>query len=196
MKLSLDISAATAFKSGQEKAIPTGIASITFDNDGTPSTAATVSLNMFHVEQIRDRMFSTLHMDPVSGDDYVAVIATKSKRSLMSDPSWVDWKKYTDPAAKFNSEIGRVENIRFIENNHTAALSNSKGTNSILGEGVFFGSDAVTMAVASDPELRAKLAEDYGRSNGVAWYGIYGFGQIWSDSANSGEARVVHLTSS
>ena len=52
------------------------------------------------------------------------------------------------------------------------------------------------MAVAEDPELRAKIAEDFGRSNGVAWYGIYSFGQIWSDSANAGEARVVHLTSS
>jgi N4-gp56 family major capsid protein len=196
MKLSLDISSAAAFKAGQEKAIPDGIASIVFDNDGTPSTSATVSLNMFHVEQIRDRLFTTLNVEPAAGDDYIGIIATKSKRSLMSDPAWVDWKKYTDPDAKFNGEIGRIENIRFIESNHTSALSNSQGTGSVLGEGVFFGADAVVMAVAEDPEMRAKMAEDYGRSNGVAWYGIYAFGQIWSDSNNAGEARVVHLTSS
>lgn len=196
MKLSLDSSAAAAYKVGQEKAIPDGISSIVFDNDGTASTQATVSLNMFHVEQIRDRLFSTLHVDPAVGDDYIAIVATKSKRSLMSDPSWEDWKKYTDPSAKFNSEIGRIENIRFIETNHDEALTNGIGASSVLGEGVFFGSDAVVMAVAEDPELRAKLAGDYGRSNGVAWYGIYEFGQIWSDSNNPGEARVVHLTSS
>ena len=196
MKLSLDSSAAAAYKLGQEKAIPDGISSIVFDNDGTASTAATVSLNMFHVEQIRDRLFSTLHVDPAVGDDYIGIVATKSKRSLMSDPSWEDWKKYTDPSAKFNSEVGRIENIRFIETNHDSALTNGIGTGSVLGEGVFFGSDAVVIAMAEDPELRAKLAGDYGRSNGVAWYGIYEFGQIWSDSNNPGEARVVHLTSS
>ena len=114
----------------------------------------------------------------------------------MSDPAWEEWKKYTDPDAKFNGEVGRIENIRFIETNHVEALSDGVGSNSILGEGVFFGDDTTIMAVAEDPELRVKISEDYGRSNGVAWYGVYAFGQIWSDSANKGEARSIHLTSS
>ena len=196
LKLSMDISAATAFKEGQVKAIPTGVAATTFDTDGTPSSAAVSNLNMYHVESIRDYMFSTLLIDPYEGDDYVCILITKAKRGLMRDPNWVDWKKYTDPAAKYNGEIGRIENIRFVETNHTGALSDSKGTGSVLGEGVFFGADPVTMAVVSDPELRAKESEDYGRSKGVAWYGVYGYAQVWGDSATAGEARVVHLTSS
>jgi len=196
MKLLLDIDAATAFKAGQVKAIPTGISALTFDTDGTASSAATVNLNMYHLEEIRDYMYSTLHIEPAVGDDYIGLIATKAKRGIMRDPAWEDWKKYTDPSAKFNSEVGRAENIRMVEVNHASALSGSKGTGSVLGEGVFFGEDAVVMAVAEDPELRAKMADDYGRSQGVAWYGIYSFGQIWSDSASAGEARVVHLTSS
>ena len=112
----LDQDAATAFKAGQVKAIPDGVASTTFDTDGTASTQATSNLNMFHVEQIRDYMFSTLNVDPFVGDDYVFAIATKAKRGLMSDPAWVDWKKYTDPSAKFNSsdrdwETFNVENM-------------------------------------------------------------------------------------
>lgn len=196
LKLSMDISAAAAFKEGQVKAIPSALSTTTFDTDGTASTAATVNLNMYHVESIRDYMFSTLNIDPYMGDDYMCVLITKAKRGLLRDPQWQDWKKYTDPSAKFNGEIGRIENIRFVETNHTSALSDSKGTGSVLGEAVFFGADPVRMAVAQDPELRAKESEDYGRSKGVAWYGIYGFGQIWKDSANAGEARVVHLTSS
>lgn len=196
LKLRMDITAADAFKAGQVKAIPTGVAATTFDTDGTASSSATSNLNVYHVESIRDYMYSTLLIDPYVGDDYVCVLITKAKRGLMRDPQWQDWQKYTDPSKKFNSEIGRLENIRFVETNHTSALSDSKGTGSVLGEAVFFGSDPVAMAVAQDPELRAKESEDYGRAKGVAWYGIYGFAQIWQDSANAGEARVVHLTSS
>lgn len=196
LKLSLDISAAAAFKEGKVLAIPSALSTTTFDTDGTASTAAVSNLNMYHVESIRDYMFSTLNIDPYMGDDYMCVLITKAKRGLLRDPQWQDWKKYTDPSAKFNGEIGRIENIRFVETNHTSALSDSKGTGSVLGEAVFFGADPVRMAVAQDPELRAKESEDYGRSKGVAWYGIYGFGQIWKDSANAGEARVVYVTSS
>jgi len=196
LALSMDITAATAFKSGMVKAIPSGAATTTFDTDGTPSTAATSNLNMYHVEQIRDYMYGTLNIAPFMGDDYMCVMSYKAKRGLMNDPKWESWKKYTDPSAKFNGEVGRIENIRFVEQNHVAALSATKGTGSVLGEAVFFGADPVVMAVVQDPELRAKESEDYGRSKGVAWYGVYGYGQIWSDSANAGEARVVHLTSS
>jgi N4-gp56 family major capsid protein len=196
LSLSMDNAAATAFKAGMIKAIPTGVSTLTMDTDGTASSSATVNLNMYHVEQIRDQMYGTYNIRPYMGDDYVAIISYKAKRGLMNDPAWVDWKKYTDPSAKFNGEIGRIENIRFIEQNNTTALSASKGTGSVLGEGVFFGEDPVVMGVVQDPELRAKESDDYGRSKGVAWYGVYGYGQVWSDSANAGEARVIHLTSS
>ncbi len=197
LALWLDSDSSSAFKStsAKIKAIPTGVAALTLDTDGTASTAATVNLNMYHVEQIRDYMFSTLHIPPYLGDDYVGLVATKAKRGLTSDPAWEQWKKYTDPSAKFNSEIGRIENIRFVEINNTNALSGTKGTGSVLGEGVFFGEDAVTMASALDPELRAAIPQDYGRAKAVAWYGILNFGVVWN-TANAGEARIVHLTSS
>lgn len=195
MKISMDRACATAAKAGKVKAIPDGVSSLVFDTDGTPSTTALANLNVYHVEQIRDYAFTTLNIMPAVGDDYIFMVSTKAKRGIMSDPAWVDWKKYTDPEAKFNSEVGRLENCRFIEVNDTTSLSGSKGSGSVLGEGVLLGEDALAMAVAQDPELRAKIPEDYGRSKGVAWYGIYGFAQIWSDSANQGEARVIHLTS-
>jgi hypothetical protein len=38
------------------------------------------------------------------------------------------------------------------------------------------------------------VPEDYGRSKGVAWYGIFEFGLIW-DTGNAGEAKIIHVTS-
>ena len=197
LRLRMDKVASDAFKVGQVKAIPDGAASLTFDTDGTASTQATVNLNQYHVEQIRDYMFSTLHIEPFSGDDeYMCLASTKALRGLKRDPNWEKWKVYTSPEAKMMGEVGKIENVRFVEINNTNALSASKGLNGVLGEAVFFGADPVVMATVIDPELRAKESEDYGRSKGVAWYGIYGFDQVWKDSANAGEARVIHLTSS
>lgn len=195
MALVMDSAAADAFSAGKIKAIPNGASSLAFDTDGTASTTATVNLNMYHVEQIRDYMFSTLNIPAYEGGDYMCLISTKAKRGLVSDPAWETWHKYTDPGSKFNSEIGRIENIRFVEINNSAALSGSLGSGSVLGEAIFFGDDAVAMAVAEDPELRAGMPQDFGRQKSVAWYGILEFGQVWGDSASAGEAKVVHVTS-
>lgn len=196
MALVLDGAAADAFQAGKVKAIPNGVASLTFDTDGTASTAATVNLNAYHVAQIRDYMHSTLNIPAYENGDYMCLASTKALRGLKSDPDWEVWHKYTDPKAKYNSEVGKFEGVRFIEVNNTASLSGSLGTGSVLGEAIFFGDDAVAMAVAQDPELRAEQPKDFGRSKSVAWYGVLNFKQIWSDSATAGEAKVVHVTSS
>lgn len=195
MSLVMDKAAAGAFKSAQVKAIPTGNTTLVFDTDGTPSTLATVNLQLYHVEEIRDYMFSTLHVPPYVDDDYMCLASTKAARGIKRDTNWEKWHQYTDPSNKFNSEIGRIEQCRFIEVNNLNALSGSKGSGGVLGEAVFFGEDAITMAVATDPELRAAIPQDFGRKKAVAWYGILNFGIIW-DTANAGEARVVHVTSS
>lgn len=195
MALTFDSQAAAAFKRGQIKAIPTGVAELTFDTDGTVSFQAQANLNQYHVEQIRDYMFSTMLLPAYSGGNYIALVSNKAARGIKRDPNFEKWHVYADPGVKASGEIGRIEGVRFFEIQNSAALSNSLGLNGVLGEAIFFGEDAVTMATVVEPELRAKESEDYGRSKGVAWYGVYGFGQIYGDSANPGEARVVHVTS-
>lgn len=195
MKVSLDNGCAAAFKTGKIKMEITGVASVNFDTNGTASQTAAANGNVYACEQIRDYLYSTLNVPPYEGDDYIGLCSTKFKRGIMSDPAFETWHKYTDPKAKYNSEVGRLENIRFVEINNTGALSAAPGAQSVCGEAVVFGEDAVAMAVAEDPELRARIPSDYGRSKGVAWYGILEFGQVWSDSANPGEARVIHVTS-
>ena len=194
MGLTLDSKAAAAWKTAQVKYIPTGVSAGTFDTDGTASTSATANWNVYHVEEIRDYLFDTLQTPTWEGDDYIAIFRTLGLRGLKRDPAWEEWHKYTDPQAKYNNEIGRIENVRHIETNHANALG-KVGTNSVLGEGVVFGSDAVVMAEVLTPELRDEVKGDFGRARAVAWYGVLEFGLIW-DTANAGQARVVHVTSS
>ncbi len=194
MSLTLDTKAAAAFKTAQVKYAPTGLAANNIATNGTFGAAGVANLNLWHVEEIRDYLFDTLHTPMINGD-YIGIFRTLGLRGLKRDPDWVEWHKYTDPAAKFNGEVGRVESVRFIECNHGDALG-KVGTGSVLGEGVVFGQDAVAMAEAQSPELRVEVnvGQDFGRSHAAAWYGILEFGIIW-DTGNAGEARVVHVGS-
>lgn len=193
MRLVLDTMIAQAFRRTQVKAQLNSASQITFTTNGTFGGASASNWNFFHVEEIRDFMFDTLQVPPLEGDDYVAILRTLGLRGIKRDPAWEEWNKYTDPQKKFNGEVGRIEGIRFIETNHANALR-KVGTNSVLGEGVVFGEDAVAMAEAMTPELRAGIPGDFGRAKAVAWYGIVEFEPIW-DTGNAGEARIVHVGS-
>ena len=194
MTLTMDTAAATAFKTAKIKYIPTGEASATIATAGTATTPALANLNMYHVEEIVDYLYDTLYCPKVAGGDYIGIFRTLGIRGLKRDPSWDQWHVYTDPAAKYNGEVGRIEGVRFITTNHSNALS-KKGTGSVLGEGVVFGADAVAMAEVLTPELRAAVPSDFGRSKAVAWYGILEFGIIW-DTATAGQAKIIHVSSS
>jgi N4-gp56 family major capsid protein len=193
MRLVLDTLAATAFKLSKIKYAITGLASNNIATNGTFGATSSANMNVFHAEEIRDYLFDTLRAPGFEGDDYIGVFRTLGIRGLKRDPDWEEWHKYTDPAAKFNSEVGRMENIRFVETNHANAFG-KVGTSAVLGEGVVFGADAVALAEVQTPELRAALPQDFGRENAVAWYGILKMDVIW-DTGNAGEAKIVHVGS-
>ena len=193
MRLVLDTKAAIEFKNAKVKYVPTGATTNNITTNGTPGATATSNMNIFHVEAIRDFMFDTLNVPPLENDDYLGIFRTLGLRGIKNDTEWKTWHQYTDPQAKYNGEVGRIEGVRFIESNHAKALGKI-GTASVLGEGVVFGEDAVALAEAMSPELRAAIPGDFGRSRAVAWYGILEFGIVW-DTGNQGEARVVHVAS-
>jgi N4-gp56 family major capsid protein len=194
LALVMDTAAAAAFKTAQIKFIPTTLTGGVFDTDGTPSTTALVNVTVSHIKVIRDYLSDTIHCPGYSGDEYIGLFSTKACRGIRNDPEFIESQKYTSPQYLMKGEIGKIENIRIVEVNHTQALANDKGSGGILGEALVFGEDAVTTALVEDPELRAAIPSDFGRGKAVAWYGVMEYGLIW-DTANDGEARVIHLTS-
>src|SRR3990167_4042345 len=197
LSLVLDSAAAAAFKTAKIIFQPTSLSGGTFTTTGTPAVTALQNLTVAHVKVIRDYMMDTIHTPGWDGGDKLICLAsTKALRGIRNDPEFLAWRQYVrQEDAWFRGEVGEIENIKFVEVNHTNALSNSKGSGSVLGEAVFFGEDAVAMAVAEDPELRADVnTADFGRQKAVAWYGVLNFGAIW-DTANDGEARIIRLTS-
>ncbi|MGE3844511.1 MAG: hypothetical protein AB7I50_23345, partial [Vicinamibacterales bacterium] len=52
----------------------------------------------------------------------------------------------------------------------------------------FFGEDTVAEGILIPEEMRAKIPTDYGRSKGVAWYYLGGFGIVQTAAA---QARIL-----
>jgi N4-gp56 family major capsid protein len=194
MKLTLDTAGAVPFKGCQVKYAPTSAITATITTNATPATA-TYNYNVYHAKQVRDYLAATIHTEPAEGDDWLALAATKALRGIKDDPEFVDWRRYIQPEMAFyRGEAGMIEHIRHIEVTHTNALSGTKGTGSVLGEVVIFGEEPVLMAEVLTPELRAAIPGNFGLQRAVAWYGLLAFGEVWN-TANDGEARIVHVTS-
>ena len=93
-----------------------------------------------------------------------------------------------------NAEVGRYENTRYIEQTNIAKGTGTDGTTTTAwtnGQSdwiFFFGNDTVAEAIAVPEEMRGKIPSDYGRSKGIAWYYLGGFGIVHTLAVN---ARVV-----
>lgn len=196
MRLSLDLAAGTAFKTADIAFIPTGASAITVDTDGTPSTAASAAIGVTHLQLGRDYLYGTLKAPYFGeGDAYIGIFNWATTRSIRNDPLFKEWYVLGHPEKLQRGEIGMIENIRVIETNHDTVLQTVTTGGITIGQGFVFGDEAVAFAESQTPELRVKVADDYGRSLGCAWYGQVGFG-LYHDTANAREARILRYTGS
>ena len=195
----MDNAAATEFTGTDVKIafIPTSLTGGTWDTDGTASTQATENLTKEHLGVIRDYMAKDIHVPFFETDHYIGMFATKSLRGLKQDKAIEAWMMYLRKGEIiYKSEVGRCESIRLVEVTNENALSNSVGSNSVLGEGVVFGKDAVARIEIEFPHLRAQpnYKGDFGRRHAVAWYGTVAYG-VKFPTATDREARIIKVVS-
>jgi N4-gp56 family major capsid protein len=60
------------------------------------------------------RFLKTMNADVVD-TSYVGIIHPDVSYDLMNDPKWVNVKTYSDPDGIYEGEIGKIENVRFVE---------------------------------------------------------------------------------
>lgn len=176
---------------------------------GTSTTAVTVeeggatitnnvAFGKGHVGPIVDAM-KERNIPPYVADDYYAISHPTTFRQLRTDLEAVHQYVETGFGFIMNGEIGRYESVRFLEQTHVAkggAVDSTTFTfrvadawNNAKSSWIFFcGEDTVAEALAIPEEIRGKIPTDYGRSRGVAWYYLGGFGLIHTTAAQS---RVV-----
>ena len=173
---------------------------IVLDTNGVASQTNAVAYGTGHTKAIGDTM-KERNIAPYIMDDYVAIGHPSTWRPFKNTLETLHQYTETGLAHIFNGEIGRYESFRFIEQTFIpkggAADSTTydpwSGTadpwNGGLSSWAFhLGADTVTEAICVPEEIRAKIPGDYGRSKGIAWYYLGGFGLVHPDALN---ARVV-----
>jgi len=178
------------------RVVPTGGTAsdaVTLTTNGTATLTNSIAYSNAHAKAIVDTM-KERNIPPYVGDDYMAIAWPTTLRTFKNNLETLH--QYTAAGINliFNGEIGRYENVRYTEQTNVTKGITSTGASGVAwsnakSDWIFFmGEDTVVEGVATPEEIRAKIPTDYGRSKGIAYYYIGGFGIVHS---NAVQARVV-----
>ena len=159
--------------------------------------------HLLSVATIKDavEILATSNAPKFEGAYYISFIHPHQSRTLRDDNAWIEASKYGAPEQLFTGEIGRIDDVRFIETtlmtNGSASVDDpaydadlvNGGAESSAGAGdgehvykaTVFGEDTYGYAVALPVELRDNGVTDFGREHGLAWYAIWGCGVLHPD---------------
>lgn len=144
-----------------------------------------VAADILDVRAIKDavEVLSTKNIPKVNGDFYVCFVHPHQSRNLRDDSAWINASNYGDPDRIFNGEIGRIEDVVFVETTDLTVVPKSTGsapqnTNVDTYKALLFGAEAFAKAVALPVEMRDNGIVDFGREHALAWYSIMGFGTL------------------
>lgn len=176
-KKAFDLGAHAQFTLTPLRVVPTGGTSttaLTLTTNGTATATNNVAMNKDHVKALTDLM-KERNIPPYVADDYIMLGHPTTFRRFKNDLEAVH--QYTDAGFQMilNGEIGRYENQRVVEQTNIAKAG---FTNAASNWAFSFGADTVAEGIAVPEEMRGKIPTDYGRSRGVAWYYIGGFGLV------------------
>jgi N4-gp56 family major capsid protein len=195
-KKAFDIAAYNQFNATPLTVAPTsGTATdvVTLTTNGTVTITNNVALGNGHVKAIVDLM-KERNIPPYMADDYVSIAHPSTLRNFKNDLEQV--RKYVDMGFQLvlNGEVGRHETTRFVEQTN---ISKENWSNGKSNQAFFFGADTVAEGVVIPEEMRGKIPTDFGRSRGIAWYYMGGFGIVHALNAanNSRNARIVKWAS-
>jgi N4-gp56 family major capsid protein len=115
---------------------------------------------------------------PRLGETYVCFIHPHQSRQLRDDPEFIEVTKYAAPGNFLLGEIGRLNDVVFIETTQVYNNYVSGSSGPLYYNAIFIGDNAFGHAISLPVELRDGGILDFGREHALAWYAIWGLGLI------------------
>lgn len=196
-KKAQDVAAHSQFKTCLLRYVGTLSTAMVITTDGTATATNTASFTKEHAKLVVDDM-KERNIPPYVNDDYYAIAWPSTLRGLKNDLEQL--QQYSDIGYQLimNGEIGRYENMRYVEQTHipkggaadsttwNASTDTADAWDNALSDWIFFmGDDTVSEGVSVPEEMRGKIPTDFGRSKGIAWYSINGYAIVHSDIDNT-----------
>ena len=168
----LDSSANAQFELTPIRVVGNAATTISVTTNGTPSGAPAQEFLSAHAKLIADEM-AERDIPTFDGNNYMAIARPTTLRAFKDELEAIHQYVSEGWHVIMNGEKGRYEGIRYCEQTNIAAegWANSDGI-------FFFGSDTVVEAFSIQEEIRGKIPGDYGRSKGIAWYALLGYGIV------------------
>lgn len=186
----LDLAAFTQFDATLLTVTPesgNSATAITVEVTGTPTATNNIALAKAHVKLIADQL-AERDITPYYMDDYFSISRPSTLRDFKNELELIHQYTETGVQLIFNGETGRYEGIRFVEQTNIPvgiAGSGTAWTNGLSDTAFFFGADTVVEAIVEPEQIRGKIPTDFGRSRGIAWYYLGGFGIVHNETGAS-----------
>ena len=164
--------------------------------NGRQKLAAAAASYMMSPATVKDavEVLATRNI-PRLGETYVAFVHPHQSRQMRDWPEWIEVTKYAAPGNFMLGEVGRFNDVVFIETTQTwkgkASTTFqlpgevgyvSAGTGADIYQGMMIGDNAFGHAVSLPVELRDGGVLDFGREHALAWYAIWGMGLITNEA--------------
>lgn len=196
----MDAAAFTQFNATPLRVAGTSSSTITLSTGGTCTATNSQAFNTTHHKKIIDLM-KERNIPAYNADDYYALAWPTTYRGIKDQLETLHTYTETGLTMIMNGEIGRYESCRFVEQTNipkggaadsttfNAFTNTADAWNGGFSDWIFFfGEETVAEAMCIPMEIRAKVPTDFGRSKGVAWYMLGGFGLV---QTAQDQARIV-----
>ena len=159
-----------------------GAGSTVFANDAADADAVGAT-DFLTMEEVKDavEILATQNVRKINNDHWVCFVHPHQSRNLRDDDDWVTVGKL-DPQRLYNGEIGRIDDVIFIETTQVDKTANEAATPVDIYSAIMLGDGAFGKAVALPVEMRDNGVVDFGRERDLAWYSIFGYGVILDDA--------------
>jgi N4-gp56 family major capsid protein len=160
---------------------------ITVTVNGAAASQNELAMNNVHVKLIMDQL-KERDIPVFDGANYGCIGRPSTFRDFKDDLEALSIYVDRGYGSMLNGEIGRhYDGCRFFEQTTIASEGWAGGDSDAA---YFFGDDTVAEGIAVPEEIRGKIPSDYGRSKGVAWYALNGFGIVHNQSG-AGQNRIM-----
>lgn len=141
------------------------------------------STDYLTVEEVKDavEILATNNVPKINNDHWACLVHPHQSRNLRDDADWQTVARL-DPQRLYNGEIGRIDDVIFIETTQVDSTANGAATPVNIYSAIMLGANAFGKAVALPVEMRDNGVEDFGRQRSLAWYNIMGEGIINDDN--------------